>query len=198
MRYLCGSVAYNCGKSYYERGRVKSLARDVDDPSQWHAAVRGTRTYQVIVGIDDDCVVASCGCPAFSPLQWCKHVAAVLLNLVDYGHDANSLGQFGPLVQLEAQFAPSAQPATALAANSAALFAPTTRDAAVRLLQVFRHAEQSRVATALGPSRAALAADARRAPLQVEFFCQLEVAYFDAFFKIEMKVGPHAGGEFTG
>ncbi|MDF2962849.1 MAG: helicase [Paenibacillus sp.] len=91
IKLLCGRFSYEEGEDYYEAGRVTITNYDSEAPV-CEAAVKGTRTYEVTVEADENGeVIAECTCPAFvSYGDNCKHIAAVLLNILDIQHRGGS------------------------------------------------------------------------------------------------------------
>jgi uncharacterized Zn finger protein len=85
IQELCGAAAYMRGEAYLRSGQVISVKREVSGAG-YKALVKGNQQnrYQVEIEVDEGGEVgASCECVAYSPLSYCKHIAAVLLTLVD-------------------------------------------------------------------------------------------------------------------
>jgi SNF2 family DNA or RNA helicase len=86
IKLLCGVTAFKRGEDYNQSGRVTNL---VVSKNQLHyeAQVRGSERYQVTVDIDGSGeVVAGCSCPGDGRhYDYCKHVAAVLLAIHEWG-----------------------------------------------------------------------------------------------------------------
>jgi superfamily II DNA or RNA helicase len=90
IKLLCGLVSYEIGETYFRSGKVTFKNYD-SDTSIYEATVKETSSYQVTVEIDHNGDVdAKCNCPAFfSYDNYCKHIAAVLLNIHDIEHSDN-------------------------------------------------------------------------------------------------------------
>lgn len=88
IKLLCGHVSYEIGEDYYRAKRVTFTHYD-PEASFYEATVEGTSSYQVSVEIDlNGDIDAGCSCPAFHTYDnYCKHIAAVLLNIHDLQHD---------------------------------------------------------------------------------------------------------------
>jgi hypothetical protein len=85
IQELCGAASYMRGETYLRSGQVLSVKREADGAS-YRAVVKGASRsrYEVEIAFDEDGEVgASCECAAYSPLSYCKHIAAVLLSLTD-------------------------------------------------------------------------------------------------------------------
>lgn len=82
---MCGEATFLRGEAYYRSGQVLSVKNEADGAS-YRAAVKGSNRsrYEVEVAFDRDGEVgASCGCTAYAPLSYCKHIVAVLLKLTE-------------------------------------------------------------------------------------------------------------------
>lgn len=80
---LCGNLSYERGEAY---NRARKVIFSTYDPeaSSYEATVQGTSNYQVSIEIDRTGVEAECSCPSFdSDDLYCKHIAAVLINIRD-------------------------------------------------------------------------------------------------------------------
>jgi len=89
IQELCGPAATMRGEAYFRSGQVLSIKKEANDAG-YRAIVKGTNRnrYEVEVVLDTDGELgASCECSAYSPLSYCKHVAAVLLQLADAATD---------------------------------------------------------------------------------------------------------------
>ncbi|WP_373230730.1 SNF2 helicase associated domain-containing protein [Cohnella sp.] len=91
IKLLCGHVSYEIGDDYYRDKRVTFTHYD-PEASFYEATVEGTSSYQVSVEIDlNGDIDAGCTCPAFLTYDnYCKHIAAVLLNIHDLQHEGRS------------------------------------------------------------------------------------------------------------
>lgn len=87
IKLLCGPFAYERGEAYYRSRKVKFSAHDVEE-GRFEAVVQGNLDYRVNVDLEPGGdVVADCECPAFRNYSnYCKHIAAVLLNIHDIQH----------------------------------------------------------------------------------------------------------------
>jgi len=86
IKLLCGVTAFKRGEAYNQSGRVSNLVVS-DDQRHYEATVRGTERYQVKVDLDEKGEVeAACTCPGDGRYyDYCKHVAAVLLAIHEWG-----------------------------------------------------------------------------------------------------------------
>lgn len=76
------------GAAYYEAGRVKQPSMIAEN--LWHAEVRGTEDYQVDIRLRNGNVAsAACTCPYAQHAMYCKHVAAVLIDMDAMQHGSN-------------------------------------------------------------------------------------------------------------
>ncbi|RED64091.1 DEAD/DEAH box helicase [Cohnella lupini] len=85
IREQCGPAAYMRGEAYFRSGQVASVKKE-QGGAGYRAIVKGSsrNRYEVEIAFDEDGeIAASCECAAFSPLTFCKHIAAVLLKLAD-------------------------------------------------------------------------------------------------------------------
>lgn len=85
IKLLCGRFSYEEGEAYYQAGKV-TITMDDPEASIYEATVEESGSlYPVTVEIDQNGEVdAQCACPAFYPEDhYCKHIAAVLLNIHD-------------------------------------------------------------------------------------------------------------------
>ncbi|MFC5531169.1 SNF2 helicase associated domain-containing protein [Cohnella yongneupensis] len=87
IKLLCGPFAYERGEAYHRSRKVTFSSYDAEG-ARFDATVHGNLDYQVNVEIDSNGdVSAQCGCPAFLNYNnYCKHIAAVLLNIHDIQH----------------------------------------------------------------------------------------------------------------
>lgn len=86
IKLLCGVTAFIRGEAYNQSGRVSNLVVS-DNQRHYEAMVRGTERYQVKVDLDEKGEVeATCTCPGDGRYyDYCKHVAAVLLAIHEWG-----------------------------------------------------------------------------------------------------------------
>jgi SNF2 family DNA or RNA helicase len=76
IQELCGAASYMRGETYLRSGQVLSIKREAEGANR--------SRYEVEIAFDEDGEVgASCECTAYTPLSYCKHIAAVLLSLSD-------------------------------------------------------------------------------------------------------------------
>ena len=84
IRTLCDRRSYLRGKGYYQEGRVQKVDLVKQDAFSWfiEAMVRGTRPYRqhIVIRKDEAEFIGDCSCPVGYN---CKHVAAVLLFVLD-------------------------------------------------------------------------------------------------------------------
>ncbi|GAB6990795.1 DEAD/DEAH box helicase [Paenibacillus pini] len=86
IKTLCGAITFMKGENYYQQGYVQSLQlKNEDDGRKYVATVEESESYMVQIRIFDDSEIeAECGCPASSSFNpYCKHTAAVLLEIMD-------------------------------------------------------------------------------------------------------------------
>lgn len=185
IKELCGRFSYERGEAYQSAGRVRFTANH-PDRHFYEADVRGTSLYQVTVNVEDGDVHAQCTCPSFESYdQYCKHIAAVLLEIHDHEHDGRP-----PVRSYES-----------------ALFPENQQDQPGRMTERYTSREardnSPSVDKRLTNSVLNLFSDKpqpppgmrplfeTREPLQAEFICRpFPYAYRKYMFGIEMKVGP--------
>ncbi|WP_413374391.1 SNF2 helicase associated domain-containing protein [Paenibacillus taichungensis] len=94
IKLLCGVTAFKRGEAYNQSGRVTNLVASQDE-RHYEAVVRGTERYKVTVDLDDAGeVVAGCSCPGDRRYyDYCKHVAAVLLAIHEWGEQRDTGSQ---------------------------------------------------------------------------------------------------------
>ncbi|MCO7176990.1 SNF2 helicase associated domain-containing protein [Sporolactobacillus kofuensis] len=81
---LFSSTIYQRGHRYYTNGRVRNFHFDPES-GYWQASVQGTEQYSVRIRLDGLSLYSHCNCPAAQgSSDPCKHVAAVLLKLMEY------------------------------------------------------------------------------------------------------------------
>ncbi|MBP1155080.1 MULTISPECIES: DEAD/DEAH box helicase [unclassified Paenibacillus] len=86
IRLLCGRFSYEDGEAIYQAGKV-TFTREDPETSIYEATIEGEKAIiQVSVDYSREELDAICSCPVFHPDdQYCKHIAAVLLNMNDFG-----------------------------------------------------------------------------------------------------------------
>ncbi|WP_373231406.1 SNF2 helicase associated domain-containing protein [Cohnella sp.] len=85
IQELCDAASYMRGEAYFRSGQVISVKQEADGLG-YRALVKGNEQsrYNVEIEIAENGEVgASCECTAYSPLSYCKHIAAVLMTLMD-------------------------------------------------------------------------------------------------------------------
>lgn len=94
IKLLCGVTAFKRGEAYNQSGRVTNLVASQDE-RHYEAVVRGTERYKVTVDLDDAGeVVAGCSCPGDGRYyDYCKHVAAVLMAIHEWGEQRDTGSQ---------------------------------------------------------------------------------------------------------
>ncbi|MDP4095900.1 SNF2 helicase associated domain-containing protein [Paenibacillus sp. P96] len=185
IKMLCGRLSYERGEAYQSAGRVRFTAIH-SNRSFYEADVRGRKLYQVTVDIGDGGVHALCTCPILESYDnYCKHIAAVLLEIHDLEHG-------------------SSPPARSYAS---ALFPEDRQDQSGRMTERYAGREAGRDRAALDKrltdsvlnlfsDKPQLPTGMRplfetREPLLAEFICRpFPYAYRKYMLGIEMKVGP--------
>lgn len=76
IKQLAHDRAYARGRDYFERGRVKALARH---KSSLTGVVEGGTAYAVRVWVKDTGLAYSCSCPHGEEGNFCKHCVALSL-----------------------------------------------------------------------------------------------------------------------
>ncbi|WEK54027.1 MAG: SNF2 helicase associated domain-containing protein [Candidatus Cohnella colombiensis] len=102
IKLLCGPQAYERGEAYYRQRKV-SFIQYASHLAKFEAKVKGTSTYHVSVEIDaNGDVGADCDCQAFYTYNnYCKHIAAVLLNIHDIEHEGRApIKSYAPHLEL--------------------------------------------------------------------------------------------------
>jgi superfamily II DNA or RNA helicase len=97
IKLLCGPFSYERGETYYRSRKVTITSYDPDH-SIYEATVKGNIDYQVAVEIDHNGdVSATCTCTELYSYsnKYCKHIAAVLLNIHDIQNSVISAGDIG-------------------------------------------------------------------------------------------------------
>ncbi|GIP24220.1 DEAD/DEAH box helicase [Paenibacillus sp. J22TS3] len=188
IKLLCGPLSYEQGEAYYLDNRVTFRKYD-DDLGSFEAVVRGHENYDVHIEIDSNSdVEAKCTCPAYySSFQYCKHIAAALLNIrqIESGgepqirsgiSEPNVPHQLGAARQRVFHFEDKERRWSTRASSE-----PDTQLAG-ELLGLFRDKPQR-------PSGTRNLFDTRE-QLQVEFICRpFSYSYNKMMLGLEMKVG---------
>jgi uncharacterized Zn finger protein len=87
IQQLANSRAFARGRDYFERGRVKALARH---KSSLTGVVEGETAYAVRVWVKDTGLAYSCSCPQGEEGHFCKHCVALSLAwLAQAAHEPN-------------------------------------------------------------------------------------------------------------
>ncbi len=84
IRKMSDDATYLRGEAYFRSGQVLAVRMESDSEASYKAVVKGANNekYEVEVEIGRDGELrASCGCEAYAPLSYCKHIVAVLLKL---------------------------------------------------------------------------------------------------------------------
>ncbi|MDB5085974.1 MAG: helicase [Bacilli bacterium] len=100
IKQLCGTTSYQRGEAYYQANRVTQLRFDQNE-SRYDAQVLGRALYHVSVAMDDynGDVEADCDCPAFDTYSaYCKHIAAVLVQIHSLNQGGNGDGLVEPAI----------------------------------------------------------------------------------------------------
>ena len=69
---------YGRGDRYFLHGAVGAITLD-DSTGEWRATVRGTRSYEVVLSLEEDEWLGECTCPVSID---CKHCCATMLNIL--------------------------------------------------------------------------------------------------------------------
>lgn len=177
IQLLCGRAAVDAGITYYESGKVRLILTEEDrEYTSYRAEVQGAAPYDVDLTIEEDGHVnGSCSCPAYyhgGPL--CKHIAAVLVNILSIEEDAHFSGQQEKKAWPGPEKAEAAAPAPAGMGHD--------RQLASHMLGLFANSR-------IQPSVAGTYIDIRT-PLHVEFTCKpFSYSYGNEMLGIEMKIG---------
>lgn len=79
IRSLCTDAVFERGQKYRDEERIQRIERFDDVVT---AEVQGSDLYDVVVELDENSIDAGCTCP-YRESGECKHVVAVLLDVVD-------------------------------------------------------------------------------------------------------------------
>lgn len=190
IKQLCGRISYERGEDYYGSGKVSFKVYEPDE-GLFEAAVKGGSSYRVTAKIDEDGDVdASCNCPAFySYDHYCKHIAAVLLGIVEKEGGGAQVRHFPSLLHPEAgldgpltpRFAPRPPGHEGSGAAGPAHADNLLLD---RVFDLFGKKAETR------PSGEGRVVETRE-PLEVEFILKLvPYGYRKHLLGIELKLGP--------
>ncbi|WP_047152090.1 DEAD/DEAH box helicase [Aneurinibacillus tyrosinisolvens] len=93
IKSLCGQISYERGEAYYQAGKV-TLTNYIPETTIYEATVKGKSSFQVTVKINrNGDVDAECTCPTLDSYDnYCQHIAAVLLNIMDIRQEGFSGG----------------------------------------------------------------------------------------------------------
>src|SRR3954453_20213978 len=83
IQELCGPASYMRGEAYFRSGQVLSVKSEADGAG-YRATVKGSNRnrYEVEMAMGEDGEVgASCECASYTPLAYCKHIAAVMFKI---------------------------------------------------------------------------------------------------------------------
>ncbi|WP_128103700.1 DEAD/DEAH box helicase [Paenibacillus sp. DCT19] len=201
IKLLCGVTAFKQGEAYNESGRVTGLTAS-EDQKHYEALVRGTQRYKVTVDLDEvGEIVADCNCPNdTSYYDQCKHVAAVLLSIHQWGEQqeresrSNLPSKVGTLVEerewerpAPVHFAQANRPSSAPGwGRSADKPSYRTADQILSMFAKERHyVDEHRRHHTAPVTRSSL-----REELHVQFICKLvQVHQGGAKLALELKVG---------
>lgn len=188
IRDLFTDAVYRRGRSYFSQGLVKELHYD-STRDIWLAKVRGSKTYQVSVQIDDDTIASECTCPAFDQYwQPCKHIAAVLLQIYESDVDFSVESQQSVLSHqqkrereqtlLEAVEARQRE-SERLQQERQKLYVKNLTNQFIQKFADIRQESADQLGTA------------KKAPLMVEWICKINKPYYTrkTMVTLEMKVG---------
>ena len=181
IKIKCGQTAYDKGLSYYEDGKVTLFPAE-SEASIYDATVDGNERYQVSVEIDQHGDIhAGCTCAEFYASDlYCKHIAAVLLQLQEEERSYSAASLAPSLLYPEKSYTAARHRSNMSAPSTASL-----RDTQMTngLLELFK-----------GSSRLASQVHHRfdtRTALQIEYYCKpVHYGTRKILFGIEMKIGP--------
>lgn len=191
IKLLCGKSIFEKGLAYYEAGRVNIIDIEKyntaipDRPrSRYEAEVQGDIHYEVMVVIDiDGDVQAECTCPSYSHGgPFCKHIAAVLINVNDLENAGERSDHTG---------VPGLSSIEDTGILTPRIFTNSPRNHG-------KSGDQHLVSSLLGvfgnhrprPSGAGAFVD-NRIPLHMEFICKpFTYSYNHTMLGIELKIGP--------
>ncbi|WP_262676774.1 DEAD/DEAH box helicase [Paenibacillus sp. J5C2022] len=171
IKELCGNTSYTRGMNDQIMRKVHKLSYDPNEFT-YHAVVRGSSSYQVAVMIDEHTmdVEAQCNCPAFATsYQYCKHVAAVMLEVEE-------------LVSLKEKVSqPRRNSSVAQPAKDTAGLSWQERQVSEQLLALFEADSHTN-------NNAVVRENSWRDELTTEFICKMSTGYQESV-EIELKVG---------
>lgn len=172
IKSLCGQISYERGEVYYRAKKV-TFTNYNPETSIYEATVKGNSNFQVTIEINrKGDVDAECTCPTLNSYDnYCQHIAAVLLNIMDIQQNSFS----GGTEHIEPKIAISTDRTSESSAENIQL----TND----VLRLFGDKP-------LRTSSTQTLFDTRTI-LNVEFTCRsFPYDYRKYMFGIEMKVGP--------
>lgn len=195
VKELCGNTSYSRGMQYCRENRVIKIEVD-PNTDQCTAVVKGSSRYHVRLkwSADGGDVEAECSCPAFEVhYSYCKHVAAVMLALVQSPSFAGgrvSTRSAGPSLAPPTLFSGSSKPSRP-AAGPAAPQLFTDRDLHItnQFFALFNRANPSSRET---EEESVALSQSGMQEVGVEFICVISVesAYHACGVELELKVGP--------
>ncbi|NOU94295.1 helicase SNF [Paenibacillus sp. LMG 31456] len=186
IKLLCGPSSYEQGEAYYHAKKVTFINSD-PNPSLYEAVIKGGSSYHITTEIDrNGDVDAECTCPAFfSSDKYCKHIAAVLLNIHDIQQEGEMpVRSYASLLQPEDEYPNRSGHVEPRFVSRAGRASDSAGDVQLTngMLELFDHKPHRTSST-----RALFDA---RTPLEVEFICRtFPYGYRKYLFGIEMKVG---------
>lgn len=185
VKLLCGRMSYDRGESYYRLGKVH-FTRLNHDSREYEATVAGTDHYHIHVQLlHNDQVDAICDCPAFTSYNnYCKHIAAVLLGIIDRQNGQTVSNKPSKSLLYPENNLP--RDASLLEMASSRQQGVSSKDVWITrdLMSLFGNTRRKQ------PSRVGNLFDSR-IPLQVEFILNtISFGIKKHLFAIEMKIGP--------
>ncbi|WP_168120867.1 DEAD/DEAH box helicase [Paenibacillus sp. HB172176] len=187
IKEICGSTFYTRGQNYQLMRKVRKLSYN-PELCEYTAEVKGSRTYQVSAIIDEDGEAHEivCNCPAYFEYDYyCKHVAAVLLEIEELVRLQGTMGQASKYQSSQAKAMTKTKAKAVdgfLTPSSSHGLSSQEKRIANELLSLFG----SNSATL---SRSAAIAQNEHEEMKVEFICHISTGYAAAV-SVELKVGP--------
>jgi len=86
IREMSDEATYLRGEAYFRSGQVLAVRMESGSEAGYKATVKGANREKYEVEVEagrDGELRASCGCEAYAPLSYCKHIVAVLLKLAE-------------------------------------------------------------------------------------------------------------------
>lgn len=187
IKLLCGPASYDSGEQFYQANKVTYQKCD-HEASEYEATVQDTQDDKVQITIDSNGDVdAQCTCSSYmSDYKYCKHIAAVLLDIHDnrQGGDSPIRSYSSYLYPDDSSYAKSGrvEPRTALSTHRQSEQSTIEEELTRGILKLFHDKPQL-------PTHTRPLFDAREA-LDVEFICRpFYYGQREYMFGIEMKVG---------